>query len=149
MKWQSWIGLQPVLVLTDHKSLEQWAKEEIETPSGPAGRRLRWHLVLSKFDLEVGYIPGKENEIQDILSRWAYPASTAYRDVTKHGSEKDDREMKKIIEEELKLEQKCAQNYGEDPEKQEDIPTIMITPVGVKRTVLRHQPLSLHLQNQE
>ena len=130
LKWQSWIGLQPVLVLTDHKSLEQWAKEEIETPSGPAGRRLRWHLVLSKFDLEVGYIPGKENEIQDILSRWAYPASTAYRDVTKHGSEKDDREMKKIIEEELKVEQKCAHNYGEDPEKQEDIPTIMITPVG-------------------
>jgi len=24
-KWQSWIGLQPVLVLTDHKAIERWA----------------------------------------------------------------------------------------------------------------------------
>ena len=23
-KWSSWIGLQPVLILTDHKSLESW-----------------------------------------------------------------------------------------------------------------------------
>ena len=24
-KWESWIGMQSVLVLTDHKSLESWA----------------------------------------------------------------------------------------------------------------------------
>ena len=59
-KWYSWIGLQPVLVLTDHKALEQWAHEALDTPSGPIGRRLRWHLILSRFDITVGYIPGRE-----------------------------------------------------------------------------------------
>ena len=38
-KWESWIGLQPVLVLTDHQALEHWAKEVLDTPSGPLGRR--------------------------------------------------------------------------------------------------------------
>ena len=32
MKWASWIGLQPVLILTDHKALEHWATEQLETP---------------------------------------------------------------------------------------------------------------------
>ena len=70
-KWENWIGLQPVLVLTDHKALESWTRELLDTPSGPVGRRLRWHQLFSKFDLSVGYIPGKENEICDVLSRWA------------------------------------------------------------------------------
>ena len=56
-KWASWIGLQPVLVLTDHKALESWTKEALDTPSGPAGRRARWHELLSRFDLSVQYIP--------------------------------------------------------------------------------------------
>ncbi len=34
LKWESWIGNQPVLVLTDHKSLESWAKEVLDNPSG-------------------------------------------------------------------------------------------------------------------
>ena len=37
-KWESWIGLQPVLILTDHKALEHWAKEVFDTTSGPIGR---------------------------------------------------------------------------------------------------------------
>ena len=94
-KWESWIGLQPVLVLTDHQSLEAWAKEVLDTPSGPVGRRARWHQIFSKFDLTVGYIPGKENLIADVLSRWAYPASQALRDVSKHGSAQDKEEMEK------------------------------------------------------
>ena len=53
-KWESWIGLQPVLVLTDHRSLEHWAHEVLDTPSGPLGRRSRWHQILSKYDLTVG-----------------------------------------------------------------------------------------------
>ena len=57
-KWASWIGLQPVLITTDHKSLEDWVGGKMDTPSGPAGRRARWHETLSKFDLEVRYIPG-------------------------------------------------------------------------------------------
>ena len=78
-KWESWIGLQPVLVLTDHRSLEFWAKEVLDTPSGPLGRRSRWHQILSKFDLSVGYVPGKDNTVADVLSRWAYPRPKATR----------------------------------------------------------------------
>ena len=43
----------------------------------------------------------------DILSRWAYPASQAFRDVSKHGSLADDEEMRAIIEEERALEKQC------------------------------------------
>jgi len=53
-KWESWIGLQPILVLTDHQSLEAWTREVLDTPSGPVGRRARWHQILSKYDLTVG-----------------------------------------------------------------------------------------------
>ena len=35
--WQSWIGLQEVLVLKDHKALESWYNEHLDTPSGPLG----------------------------------------------------------------------------------------------------------------
>ena len=106
-KWDSWIGLQPVLVLTDHQSLESWAKEVLDTPSGPVGRRARWHQVFSKYDLTVGYIPGKENTIADILSRWAYPASQALRDISKHGSQQDKDEMDEIIRQEKIEEASC------------------------------------------
>ena len=37
-KWSSWIRLRPVDVLTDHKSLENWYSELVDTPSGPSGR---------------------------------------------------------------------------------------------------------------
>jgi hypothetical protein len=106
-KWESWIGLQPVLVLTDHQSLEAWTKEVLDTPSGPVGRRARWHQIFSKYDLSVGYIPGKENSIADILSRWAYPASQALRDISKHGSQQDKEEMDEIIRQEKMEEAQC------------------------------------------
>ena len=108
LKWESWIGLQPVLVLTDHKSLESWAKEVLDTPSGPLGRRSRWHQILSKFDLSVGYIPGKENMIADILSRWAYPASQAMRDISKHGTAQDKEEVASLLHEEMEEEANCV-----------------------------------------
>jgi hypothetical protein len=102
LKWERWIGLQPVTVLTDHKALQEWLHEALGVPSGPLGRRLRWHLEFSKFDLEVGYIPGKENMICDILSRWAYPASKAFRDLSKHGSKQDVEDVRKILAEEAR-----------------------------------------------
>ncbi len=37
-EWESWIGLQPVLILTDHKALESWAKEVLDPPP----QRSRW-----------------------------------------------------------------------------------------------------------
>ena len=114
-KWETWIGLQPILVLTDHKALEHWAHEVLDTPSGPLGRRSRWHQILSKYDITVGYVPGKENTVADILSRWAYPASQALRDISLHGSEKDDDEMKRIIEDEKSAERACTYMLIRDP----------------------------------
>jgi len=71
------------------------------------GRRSRWHQILSKYDLTVGYISGKENTVADILSRWAYPASQVNRDISKHGNELDKQEMKTIIKEEEGEEREC------------------------------------------
>ena len=70
-KWSDWIGLSPVDVKTDHQSLQSWNWELMDTASGPSGRKGRWHELLSKFDLSVTYVPGKENLIADPLSRWA------------------------------------------------------------------------------
>ena len=106
-KWNSWIGMQPVLILTDHKALESWTKEVLDTPSGPIGRRARWHQMLSKYDLTVGYIPGKDNCIADVLSRWAYPASEAFRDMCKHGNKIDEEDVKAIKEKEKWDEEHC------------------------------------------
>ena len=69
-KWAGYIALHPVTVCTDHQSLQSWHKEHVDTPSGPASRRARWHETLAKFDLTVVYIPGKDNTVADCLSRW-------------------------------------------------------------------------------
>ena len=106
-KWAGWIGLQPILITTDHKSLEDWVKEKIDTPSGPAGRRARWHETLSKFDLTVVYVPGKDNVVADALSRYAYPACSAFQDTSFHGSSQAQEEMDEIIRQEL-AEGKCV-----------------------------------------
>ena len=83
-KWAGHIGLQPVCVCTDHQSLRNWHTECVDTPSGPAARVARWHETFSKFDLSVVYVPGKDNKIADVLSRWVYPASRALQDVSVH-----------------------------------------------------------------
>ena len=100
-KWAGWIGFQPVLIQTDHRSLEDWVSEHVDTPSGPRGRRARWHETLSQFNLQVQYMPGKDNIIADAMSRYAYPASSAREDVSFHGSATAHEEMKKIIAKEI------------------------------------------------
>ena len=67
-KWSGHIGLQLVVVCTDHQSLQSWRKEHVDTPSGPAARRARWHETFAKFDLSVVYVPGKDNTVADCLS---------------------------------------------------------------------------------
>jgi hypothetical protein len=99
-KWAGWIGLQPVVVLTDHQSLREWQTEHVDTPSGPRGRRARWHGILSQFRLSVEYIKGKDNVVADGLSRWAYPAGEA-EDVSWHGDEASSRAVKEMITKEL------------------------------------------------
>ena len=41
---------------------------------------------MSKFNLTVLHIPGKDNIVADAMSRWAYPASKSFQDVSMHGS---------------------------------------------------------------
>ena len=106
-KWSSWIGLQPVLILTDHKSLDSWYHEISQDPMGPSGRRARWHQKLSRFKLEVVYIKGKDNTVADALSRWAYPASQYVTDVSWHGSANDHEEMQLILAQEKSEEKVC------------------------------------------
>ena len=49
---------------TDHKSLEHFMRQEHFSP-----RQHQWIDVLSKFDVNIQYIPGKENKFADSLSR--------------------------------------------------------------------------------
>ena len=94
------------MILTDHKSLKSWWKENIFLATGPsAPRRLRWHSKLSIFRLDVVYVPGSSNGEPDALSRWAYPASEAYLERSKHETLEDAQEMDWIIEAERAIEQ--------------------------------------------
>ena len=77
----------------------------MDTSSGPASRRARWHETLAKLDLTVGYVPGKDNTVADCLRRWAYPASKGMTDVSAHGDEAETAEAKRIIEMERLMEE--------------------------------------------
>ena len=94
-----------MVVCTDHQSLQSWHKEHVDTPSGPAARRARWHETFAKFDLSVVYVPGKDNTVADCLSRWAYPAGKAWMDISSHGDAEETEEAKRIIEMEKVMEQ--------------------------------------------
>jgi hypothetical protein len=107
-KWAGWIGFQPVVIMTDHRSLEEWTTENIDTPSGPRGRKARWHETLSQFNLEVKYVPGKENVIADAMSRFAYPATSAREDVSFHGSSLSKEEVRRMLIREKEEEKEVA-----------------------------------------
>ena len=151
-KWSGHIGLQPVVVCTDHQSLQSWHKEHVDTPQGPAARRARWHETLSKFDLRVVYVPGKDNPVADCLSRWAYPAGKAWMDISSHGDAEETEEAKRISEMEKAMEQegvKCfvvmanrtdlAKFRGARVQaiRKETLEQWMVAPVELVRSVLR------------
>ena len=150
-KWSGHIGLQPVVVCTDHQSLQSWHKEHVDTPSGPAARRARWHETFAKFDLSVVYVPGKDNTVADCLSRWAYPAAKAWMDISSHGDAEETEEAKRIIEMEKVMEQegvKCfvvmanrtdlAKFRGARVQaiREETLEQWMVAPVELVRSVL-------------
>ena len=110
-KWSGHIGLQPVVVCTDHQSLQSWHKEHVNTPSGPAARRAPWHETYAKFDLSVVYVPGKDYTVADCLSQWGYPASKAWMDISSHGDAEETEEAKHIIEMEKAMEQKGVKRF--------------------------------------
>ena len=86
LKFKSWISGRKVNVFTDHKSLESWDKEDLCTMAGPVRCRGCWHEFLSRYNVVVVYKPGKDNDVADGVSRWAYPAGLA-DDNNFHGSD--------------------------------------------------------------
>ena len=97
-KWAGYIALHPVTVCTDHQSLQCWHKEHMDTPSGTAFRRARWHETLAKFDLTVVYVSEKDKTVAHCLSRWVYPASKGMTGDSPHGDEAETAEAKQIID---------------------------------------------------
>ena len=150
-KWSGHIRLQLVVVCTDHQSLQSWHKKHVDTPSGPAARRVRWHETFAKFYLSVVYLPGKVNTVADCLSRWAYPAGKAWIDISSHGDAEETEEAKRIIEMEKAMEQegvKCfvvmanhtdlAKFRGARVQaiREETLEQWMVAPVELVRSVL-------------
>ena len=110
-----------VKVLTDHKSLQTWTKEDFDTVSGPTGRRGRWHQFLAKFQLDIIYVNGDDQKIPDVMSRWAYPAAHAVNNVSILGSqadvegwEADDQEERKLADSQVarKIPPEFVQAYS-------------------------------------
>ena len=142
-KWSGHIALQPLGVCTDH--------QDVDTPSGPAARRARWHETFAKFDLSVVYVRGKDNTVADCLSRWPYPAGKAWMDISSHGDAEETEEAKRIIEMEKAMEQegvKCfvvmanctdlAKFRGARVQaiREETLEQWMVAPVELVRSVL-------------
>ena len=100
-----------MVVCTDHQSLQSWHMEHVDTPSGPAARRARWHETFAKFDLSVVYVPGKDNTVADCLSRWAYATGKAWMDISSHGDAEETEEAKRIIEMEKAMEQEGVKYF--------------------------------------
>ena len=86
LKSKSWISGRKVTVFKDHKCLQSWYKEDLCTMAGPLGRRGRWHEFLCRYNIVVVYVPGKDDDVADGMSRWAYPAGLA-DDTDLHGSD--------------------------------------------------------------
>ena len=140
-----------MVVCTDHQSLQSWDKKRVDTPSGPASRRARWHETFATLDLSVVYVPGKDNTVADCRSRWAYPAGKALMDISSHGNAEGTEEAKRIIEMEKAMEQegvKCFVVMANSTDlakfrgalvqafREETLEQWMVAPVELVRSVL-------------
>ncbi len=54
--------------MTDHRSLEQWVTENIDTPSITTGRRARWHEKSLAVQPYIEYYSGKKNHCRTEVS---------------------------------------------------------------------------------
>ena len=64
-KWEDKLIGRRFTVVTDHQSLEFFAKQR-----HLSGRQARWAEYLSRFDFEVVYVKGQHNIVADCLSRY-------------------------------------------------------------------------------
>jgi len=95
-------------VRTDHKNLEYFMTARKLTE-----RQMRWSLILSRYNFKISYVPGKDNERADALSRREQDLPTG---------EEDERQQSRTLQL-LK------------PETLNDLPkdTILVAPVRVRR----------------
>ena len=60
-KYSGVVGVQHLLVLTYHRTLQSWHKRAIDTPAGMSGHRARWHEKLSRFDISIKSLRPRRN----------------------------------------------------------------------------------------
>jgi transposase InsO family protein len=111
-------------VITDHKNLEYFMK-----PKMLSERQARWAAMLSRFNMEILYRPGKQNVRADALSR---------REQDLPEDAEDERLQKRIIQV-LKPTSQC---YKEVSEEQDDLASswVMSAKIRVGRTGIRPSP---------
>jgi hypothetical protein len=111
-------------VITDHKNLEYFMK-----PKMLSERQVRWAAMLSRFNMEILYRPGKQNVRADALSR-------REQDLPEDA---DDERLRKRIIQVLKPTSQC---YEESSEEQDDLPVswVMSARIRVGRTGVRPNP---------
>jgi len=63
-KFKGYIEYTSFFVETDHKALK-W----LMNLKDPCGKLARWAVELMEFDLDIEHIPGKDNDLADMLSR--------------------------------------------------------------------------------
>ena len=120
--WEGHIGLQPVMVCTDHQLLQSWDKEHVDIPSGPAARRARWQETLAKLNPKLLYVPRQRNTVADCLRWWAYLASKCLAAISMHGNEAETAEAHRILEMEECLEHGDAHCFVVMGQKAEGTP---------------------------
>ncbi|RYO52776.1 hypothetical protein AA0116_g11622 [Alternaria tenuissima] len=86
-------------VITDHKNLEYFMKPKLLSE-----RQVRWAALLSRYNMEMLYRPGKENVRADALSR---------REQDMPEDAEDERLQKRIIQV-LKPTSQCYEDTSED-----------------------------------
>jgi hypothetical protein len=64
--WRQYLGWMkyPFIIHTNHTNLQYW-----KSPRNLNRRTAQWHADLQEYDYEIEYIPGKNNEAADALSR--------------------------------------------------------------------------------
>ena len=88
LKFICWISGRKFTVFTDQKSRESLYKEDLCTMAGQMGRCRRWHEFLCRYNIVVVYKLGKDNDVPEGLSQWAYLAGSA-NDTNFHGADAD------------------------------------------------------------
>ena len=83
-RYQHIIDNSSIIIHTDHKNLTYLEKPESRTTKGSSIVRIkRWNLFIMENNVQMIFIPGEDNVVADLLSRWSYPdlARSAHTDV--------------------------------------------------------------------